>query len=474
MKVSGCWSSLGLAAVFGLLACSSHGGDKEQVQTSKQELTGTTQSVSASVAPIDWSRPTSVKTQPFAPCYIYPEGAGNDPTRTEFIGASSDGFVRFYPPPAAWGVKLTLNCKVNGQTVTYQIDLNDSSTFTREADLVGDEPPAVTQRPALTGDLLKPSNAELLRGMYPPRPDPSVDSERYARWVERVTTPYEFTTWKPVIAIGKHADPFRGHGSESTTNNATVPTWSGQIVAPGDFNTTTNPPTPYASTTEFVIYEAAMYAPPSSCAQPYDCSAGLWGGLGGFKEGTGGLIQSGFWESGNWCPQDTCKPRSPFIFAQYASASNSLAAIPFSWLNYSQGDTIYFLGWACDTNGNVDVSGPYGCFSFENYSTAKGLGGYGYLQRPPGYRFDGRTAEWIVELQINGGDLADYSSETMSGVAWDQNDSTHADTTDPWILLDMRNSVNNLLSCTSIYGNGGCGSSDTTGSAISFSWVAPH
>src|SRR5581483_7249305 len=45
--------------------------------------------------PIDRSRPTSVQTTPKAECFVYPEGAKGDPSRTEFLSADSNGVIRF-------------------------------------------------------------------------------------------------------------------------------------------------------------------------------------------------------------------------------------------------------------------------------------------------------------------------------------------------------------------------------------------
>jgi hypothetical protein len=49
---------------------------------------------------------------------------------------------------------------------------------------------ARTIRPALQGDQLKLSNADLLARGYPPRPDPTVSPARHARWLRQVSQPF--------------------------------------------------------------------------------------------------------------------------------------------------------------------------------------------------------------------------------------------------------------------------------------------
>ena len=124
----------------------------------------------------------SVRTQPWAVCAISANNASTDPVHTATAVADGDGELRFFAPPSDWGTRLTLQCSLGGTSQpTVLVDTSDSSTFTPklQSDL---EPELLGIRPALTGDLSSVSNDNLLRGGYPPRPDPVTAPQQYAKW----------------------------------------------------------------------------------------------------------------------------------------------------------------------------------------------------------------------------------------------------------------------------------------------------
>jgi hypothetical protein len=166
----------------------------------------------------------TVPMPPWTQCTAYPEGVSDDPARTDSIFAGTDGELRFYPPPPSWGTTLTLACALNGGTqTTYLVDLNDPTTFTQKSqfDLA---PNVVGVRPPLTGDLTAVLPADLLKGLYPARPDPVRAPQRYAQWISNVTLPYTIYRAKLVANLGEHMSGSTGAyvGSESSN-------WSGFI-----------------------------------------------------------------------------------------------------------------------------------------------------------------------------------------------------------------------------------------------------
>jgi len=142
---------------------------------------------SALVWPDDsWA--AAVQVPPLAQCTVYPTGASNDPTRNGRTQSDADGWVRFHVPPPAWGTKVTLNCALNGSQTQYAVDLNDSSTFTRQSGSDLDAKIVRTQ-PALTGDVSAISLDDLRRQGYPARPDPATQPEHYSQWLQSVSRP---------------------------------------------------------------------------------------------------------------------------------------------------------------------------------------------------------------------------------------------------------------------------------------------
>jgi hypothetical protein len=278
--------------------------------------------------------------------------------------------------------------------------------------------------------------------------------DRYNAWVERVTKPYRVLAWQPTVnVLGR-----RGHGSVTVPP---LPGWAGQIL-----NSARTGPT-------YDEYEMNFYVPSSTCSGQ-SCATDIWGGIGGYNDPGSALIQSGIWLDGEFCPQTGCNPRSPYLNIEYAN--NGVVQVPWSSLNYSQGDIIYALGWSCDVNGNISTTGGFGCYWFENYTTQK-LSGIGQLPIPTGTLcppggcfFTGKTAEWIVE-KPGGLVQADYAWEETYGVAWDTSGTAHNDTTDPYLLQDTKNSSGNYLTAVYFPANGGYGSSDTpTQPVLGFSW----
>ena len=112
-----------------------------------------------------------------------------------------------------------------------------------------------------------------------------------------------------------------------------------------------------------------------------------------------------------------------------------LPANPIAIANFpvSPGDQIDTWVWMTDANGNYNVNGGYASFMLYN-ATQYVLSNVARIGAPPGARFVGATAEWIVErpgFDTNPYDVTQFSPFTMSqAYAQDSNRGRHDFTTD--------------------------------------------
>ncbi|MGO9838272.1 MAG: hypothetical protein ACLP1X_29170, partial [Polyangiaceae bacterium] len=218
----------------------------------------------------------AISVQPWTYCNVYPEGISNDPTRNANVTADADGNIRFYPPPASWGTNLTLACTLNGSSQgTVTINLSDPTTFTQEP-LASLAPTVATVVPALTGDLTTISQAELLQGGYPPRPDPA-QTQQYAVWEKMVTQPFDAYPGVGVFDLAlQGSGTYDGYTiSRGTLGDSAI--WAGFVQSANGFTSgVANAGITYDQ------YNSLIYAPPdNSCSSP-PCLTLLWTGIGGF------------------------------------------------------------------------------------------------------------------------------------------------------------------------------------------------
>ena len=433
-------------------ACSGGSKDRDRGSTTSAQL-AVSAAPEAGMAPTpvypDFSYAVALAMQPWTQCTIYPEGNSGDAAHTNVLSAGASGEVRFYPPSADWGERLTLNCTLNGSTAgTYLVDLTDPSTFTRksQADLV----PHVTRtRPALTGDLSALSLDDLLQQGYPPRPDASKDVSGYKRWTQAVTGPVDVFNGMLVAVLGRGFSTYQG------TINCN---WTGFVQSANGFaNLGCGIEAEYTGTL-YDMYAMTMFAPTSGCTVPGSaCLTALWGGVGGslvnltdFGLGVVGptaLIQSGFALVGN-------SASAPFV--QFAPNGYSLPTPPSD--RYTAGDTFLVWGWAAsDVMCDPTTGGPqFGCFGFEDESASPPWVFAGpdlALNAPTSATFIPATAEFIAEVSsapTNGN--ASYGYDYMYAAAWDETGTEHLDpgggesNPDPYIYTQQNDSSNNPYS----------------------------
>jgi hypothetical protein len=288
-------------------------------------------------------------TWPNAECLLHPT-APAQAADTLDVFADDLGVVTFVAVHAAFGdliTSLSLDCHdVSGKTATYVVDLTASATFKPLPQIPSASWPANSLLPALI-DPMKYSAAQLISAGYGLRPDPSETPSAYKHWLQAVSQ-----TTRRVLSPG--------HPTKIASNSTqTDPNWSGPVVPctgiigqrgcdklQGSFMGTTVP----------------------SVAFDTNGGVGIWGGLGG-ASGDVALIQSGFQIQ----PNATNTAMIEFAWKEYWSGNGFGGpgyATEWNLNNVTPGDYIYSEAWACDSAGNVNSSGGYGCFWVYDYTAA--------------------------------------------------------------------------------------------------------
>jgi hypothetical protein len=132
--------------------------------------------------------PASVKAAPDLRCTLHPPGS---PSTGIPVFTDADGYARFHavrPSAGSAAETLTLSCTdPAGGAVSYPVDLNANETFADRPLDIASEPGI--DRPALTGDPMSRTQAELSRDGYGLRPDPAASPALYAAWLEAAKKP---------------------------------------------------------------------------------------------------------------------------------------------------------------------------------------------------------------------------------------------------------------------------------------------
>jgi hypothetical protein len=191
-------------------------------------------------------------------------------------------------------------------------------------------------RPALSGDPLSYTQSQLIQAGYGLRPDPQKDAAAYARWLGAASAP------------GRLLEAKRRSSHSHTVSTGTGAPWTGSVL--------TGAP-------NYIATEATFNVP--TAVPGGDATTGteiaIWNGLGG--NGTGsGLIQGGV-----------------------GLATTSTTATYLSWREYccgdldsngyggaftpNPGDQIYSQAWYCDSAGNLNLNGGYGCTYLQDLNT---------------------------------------------------------------------------------------------------------
>ncbi|WP_238295852.1 G1 family glutamic endopeptidase, partial [Caballeronia novacaledonica] len=268
-------------------------------------------------------REASVKAGPNLHCKLHERG--RDPTTGITVHTDADGFARFQAVQGGQASAQQLSCKTDsGVASNYPVDLDSPQLFvSRPRDLAKE--PGI-ERPALTGDPASYTQAQLSKLGYGLRPDRSASI--YADWLTAASHPARILTVK------------RSNENHHSVTPVTGGAWIGSVLAgaaPYDWVMAT-----------FVVPKAVPGADGTNLT-----AASIWPGLGGFNTGSG-LIQAGVGI------QTTPSTASYSTWREYCCGDGDSNGYAGAFAP-SPGDKILAQAWYCDSNGQVDINGGYGC-----------------------------------------------------------------------------------------------------------------
>jgi hypothetical protein len=287
-------------------------------------------------APRKTYTPASFLASPGLECKLY--AAGRKASRGLNVFTDDDGYARFHAVRATASdaiQRLNLDCTDStGKPYSYSVDLTSDDTFApRPLNLANERG---TDRPALKGDPLSYSESELIQAGYGPRPDPS-DTGAYGRWLEAASLPAR-------MLDAKRPSPFT-HTVTKTDGNP----WTGSLL--------TGAPNYISAEATFNVPKAIPNADETN-----GTSIAIWNGVGG--DGASGLIQGGV-------DVETSDGAAIYgTFREYCcgdGVSNNYSGnfVP------NPGDKIYSIEWYCDSKGNIDLKGGYGCTHLHDLTTGQ-------------------------------------------------------------------------------------------------------
>lgn len=270
----------------------------------------------------------AVHAAPGLTCKLHSPGS---PASSDLpIYTDADGYARFHAVRATGGgaaPNLVLNCTDKaGNASSYSVALSSPETFASHPIDLSQE--RGVDRPALAGDPLHYTQAELLNSGYGLRPDPAKSPGAYARWLASATKP------------GRLLEAKRPDLHSHTVSTIQSPWWVGSVMT---------------GLPNYIATEATFNVPTGIPGgdETTSTAIAIWNGLGGFSTGSG-LIQAG-------------------VNVQ----TSPTAAVYSSWREYccgdpnsngyggafvpNPGDQIYSVVWYCNADGGLDINGGYGC-----------------------------------------------------------------------------------------------------------------
>ena len=189
--------------------------------------------------------------------------------------------------------------------------------------------------PALCGDLLSYTQAELIQAGYGLRPDPK-DTAAYSRWLSAASLP------------GRFLEAKRPTLHSYTVTKTTAAPWTGSAL--------TGAPNYISVEGNFNVPKAVPAGDETSGTE-----IAIWNGLGGFRTGSGLIRGGGFM-------------RTHTLVATYGSWREYCCGDPDSngyggAFTPHPGDEIYSQEWYCDAKGNLNLNGGYGCTLLQDKTT---------------------------------------------------------------------------------------------------------
>jgi hypothetical protein len=354
----------------------------------------------------------SVAALPGLECKLYAEGS--TPSKSLTVFTDDDGYARFHAVRATASdasQRLALDCVDSiGKSYSYLVDLTSDDTFTpRPLNLANERG---TDRPALQGDPLSYSRSELIQAGYGLRPDPT-DTAAYARWLAAASVPGRMLETKRPVSRA-HTNPLvrpnrvvdTGKGVDS--NNKYQPNTVHQVEEPWWVGATLNGAPSYISNqATFNVPEAI----PAGDETPYGTAIAIWNGV----DGGSALIQGGLnlqtlgYFAGYGVFREYCCGDPDSNTGTYNTAHGAFTPNPH--------DEIYSEEYYCDSQGNPNLNGGYGCTYILDETTGAILNctqangsPCASVKAVPTWNSFGTEADFVIE---------DQTPQLLSG--WDSN-----------------------------------------------------
>jgi len=297
--------------------------------------------------------PASVHALPGLQCNLYP--TGSNASAGISVATNDDGYARFHAVRASAGDKvrqMTMDCTDSDGTFSvYTVDLTSAETFAARPLNIANE--RGVDRPALRGDPLSYTQAELLKGGYGIRPDPKNNPGAYARWLDTASLSGRMLAAKgPTRPQSKSAFRTPGGASNSAPNGVGGPHADGGTVTTSPSNFWTG--SILQGSPNYTFTEAGFNVPTPIPGgdETTGTSVTIWNGLGG--NGSFGLIQGGI------AIKTSSTAASFSTFREYCCGDGISNAYSGNFAP-SPGDQMYSQEWYCDAFGNVNINGGYGC-----------------------------------------------------------------------------------------------------------------
>jgi hypothetical protein len=228
----------------------------------------------------------------------------------------------------------------------------------------------------------------------------------------------ELTTWLEMYSTSNQIVP---DSNIELTNSATEfaymysGNWGGYLAG-----------TSLVQNTSYVAVKANFKVPlvSESCLVSPNYIVGAWVGLGGTNNGADDLVQQGI----GWCnPNQSINKFTPWT--EFAGTQDPFAFCNYSSWNFNTGDIIY-------NNMSYQSSTDTAYFYMQNQTT--GVAHSCSRTAPNGWKFNGNTAECIVE-RPTGVYLANYGSLRVT------NCQVELGSNSTWYPIGQRSSVKEVL-----------------------------
>jgi hypothetical protein len=344
----------------------------------------------------------SIRAIASAPCLLRKKSSA--PGTGIAIMSDGAGYARFYAlrtAPNNPAHAMILDCTdSNSINRAFPVDLAADTTFAQHPIVASISRSSI--RPALAGDPMKRSQAELIKAGYGLRPDPTQSREAYERWLKAASRSARILPTHPGLKPLFTTKPHLRLPSARVVTT-TEPNWVGATLT-GD---------------AIYTYTEATFNVPT--AIPHgdgtgDAGISIWTGL----DGNGGppLIQTGAQV------QTTGNAATYEIFREYCcgSPTSNNYVTPFS---PNPGDTIFAESWYCDRNGNVSTTQHYGCTFLFDETSGGMLNCVQFsdpncpsVQAQSSWTGFGQSADFIIELEVQPSFMEFTPDVIMAGSAY--------------------------------------------------------